>query len=63
MLKRTTITLGFVWAAVMFALALNPHAPWAHDLAFLSMAYPAYYFVLSAVNHVRIVRHLEEQEA
>jgi phosphatidylcholine synthase len=62
MMRPVTVTLGYVWAAVMFGLALNPTAEWAHKVAVYSMAYPLYYFVLSAVNHVRIVRDLRDQE-
>lgn len=59
MLRRTTISLGFLWAALMFTLALNPHAPWAYGLAWLSCLYPAYYLVLSGVNHLRLTRRLD----
>jgi phosphatidylcholine synthase len=64
MLRRTTMTLGYIWAGTMFALALNPRAPWSHDLALASTAFPLYYLAISGVNHFRIVRQLEdEQEA
>jgi phosphatidylcholine synthase len=60
--KPVTLVFGYLWAAVMLVVALNLHAPWARDVALISTAFPLYYFVLSAVNHVRIVRQLDEQE-
>jgi phosphatidylcholine synthase len=63
LLKPVTLGLGYVWAIVMIVLALNLNAPWSRDVALISTIYPLYYFALSAVNHVRIVRPLEEQEA
>lgn len=63
MLRRTTIGLGFLWALMMFVIALNPMEPWSQQLAFISSAYPIYYFALSAVNHVRITRQLSEQHS
>ena len=63
MLRRVTLGLGYLWALSMFVIALRPTAPWSRDLALLTTLYPLYYFAVSAVNHVRIVRELEEQEA
>jgi phosphatidylcholine synthase len=63
MLKRFTIAFGYVWAAVMLLLALNLSAGWSRDVALLTTIFPLYYFAISAVNHVRIVRELDEQEA
>jgi phosphatidylcholine synthase len=63
MLRRVTMGLGFVWAAMMFVVALFPSEAWAADLALVSALYPLYYFALSAVNHVRITRQLAEQRA
>ncbi len=62
MMRPVTVTLGFVWAAVMFGLALNPKAEWAQKVAIYSMAYPLYYLVLSAFNHLRISRDLRDAE-
>lgn len=56
MLRRVTIGFGYLWAIAMFAIALNPSARWAHDVAVVTTAYPLYYFALSAINHLRIVR-------
>jgi phosphatidylcholine synthase len=64
MLRRVTMGLGYLWALAMFAIALNPRAPWARQLAMVTLAYPAYYFALSGINHVRIVRSVAtESEA
>lgn len=63
MLRPVTVSLGYVWAAIMVALSLNVDAPWAGKVALYSLAYPLYYFLLSGVNHVRIVRLLEEEQA
>lgn len=63
MLRKTTMGFGFLWAAMMFAVALNPLQPWAVQLALVSTAYPLYYFALSAVNHVRITKQLSGQHS
>ena len=49
--KPITVWGGYAWALVMLLLALQPTAPWAHTTAVLSLAYPIYYFCISAVNH------------
>lgn len=56
LLRPVTIGLGYVWAAIMIALSLNVDAPWAQKVALYSLAYPLYYFLLSGVNHARIMR-------
>lgn len=56
MLRPITIGFGYLWAALMVVLSLNIDAPWARTLALCSLAYPAYYFLISGVNHLRIVR-------
>lgn len=63
LLRPLTIGLGYVWASTMFVLALNPRASWARDVALWSSVYPIYYFVLSAVNHRRIVQEQAEEAA
>ncbi|MEQ1501990.1 MAG: hypothetical protein ABMB14_07150 [Myxococcota bacterium] len=63
MLRRVTLGLGYLWAMAMFAVALDPRAAWAHDVAVISTAYPLYYFAVSAINHARIVRQPEHQRA
>lgn len=63
LLRPVTLVLGYLWAAVMFVIALAPNAPWTTPLAWASTAYPIYYFVLSAFHHTRVVRSLAEQEA
>lgn len=60
MLRKLTMGAGYVWAAAMFVVALNPAEPWARDLAMVTLVYPLYYFALSAINHQRIVRSLDE---
>ncbi|MBX2796130.1 MAG: hypothetical protein KTR31_00635 [Myxococcales bacterium] len=56
MMRPVTVALGFAWAAAMAVLALNPRAPWAPAVALATTIYPLYYFVLSAVHHVRVAR-------
>ena len=56
LLKPLTVWGGYAWAIAMLALAMNPSAPWAHTVTVVSLVYPAYYFVLSAVNHVQQTR-------
>jgi phosphatidylcholine synthase len=54
LLRPLTVLGGSLWAAVLFVLALNPRAEWARPLTTLSLMYPVYYFVLSAVHHLRM---------
>ncbi len=56
MLRKVTLIGGFAWAAVMTVLAMNVGEPWTRKVAMWSAVYPAYYFAVSAVNHLRIVR-------
>jgi phosphatidylcholine synthase len=60
LLRGLTIGFGSAWAAVMCAVALHPTAPWAFEAALVSMAFPLYYFGLSAVHHSRVTRGLVE---
>jgi phosphatidylcholine synthase len=53
LLKPVTLWGGYAWALTMLVLAMNPRAPWGHTATVVSLAYPVYYFVLSAVNHAR----------
>lgn len=48
-LRKTTVALGVVWGAVLFAYVIAPEldVTWLY----LSLAYPVYYFGLSAVMH------------
>lgn len=62
MLRPVTIVAGYLWALVMTVLALNIDASWTRTVAICSLAYPAYYFAISAVNHVRIVGALRENQ-
>jgi phosphatidylcholine synthase len=55
LLKRWTIGLGGVWALAVLAVAASPRASWAVPLTWLTLAYPAYYAVLSAVHHRRVM--------
>ena len=55
-LKRLTLTGGYVWAALMVILTLEMESSWARQLAWASLAYPAYYVVLSIMHHTRIHR-------
>ena len=50
-----TVGLGVVWTGAIFAISLFPEAPWAVTTAWASLAYPAYYLILSLV-HDRQVR-------
>ena len=63
LLRPLTILGGYAWAATLMVLCLNPTAAWARGLTLISLVYPAYYFVLSGFNHVRIRRQLAEAEA
>lgn len=63
MLRPLTVIGGFSWAAVMVLLMVQIEAPWAGLVALISLAYPVYYFSLSAVNHVRITRQLRAEQS
>ncbi len=54
LLKPLTITLGYLWGATIAVLAALPREPWSHVVALASLAYPAYYTLLSAVHHRRV---------
>jgi phosphatidylcholine synthase len=54
LLKPITVAGGTIWALALVPVCLNPEAPWARDVAFWSMLYPAYYVVLSLVHHSRV---------
>ncbi len=56
LLKKPTYILGFLWTAMMFAMAIAPETSWARQVALLSLYYPAYYLALSAVHHTRVMR-------
>ena len=56
LLKRTTLGLGVIWGVTLMPLLAMPDAPWASTLGWISFAYPVYYLVLSAVNHVKVMR-------
>jgi phosphatidylcholine synthase len=56
MLRPVTISLGYVWGVLMIVLSLDVTAAWARTLALGSLFYPAYYFALSGLNHLRIAR-------
>lgn len=56
LLRRFTLAFAFTWGLAMLVLAVLPKTPTALQLAWLSTAFPVYYFVMSAINHVRIVR-------
>jgi len=58
-LKPVTVGGGYVWAGTLMVLCLNPTAAWARSVTVASMAYPVYYFVLSAFHHVRVMKELE----
>ncbi len=58
LLKPLTLGLGMVWFAACVAIGLAPHASWAPMVALGSLAYVAYYIVLSGVLHFRIRRGL-----
>jgi phosphatidylcholine synthase len=63
MLRRVTVGFGYLWAGTMTVLTLNLDAAWTQQVAVWSLIYPAYYFAISGVNHVRIVRVEREEEA
>jgi phosphatidylcholine synthase len=61
LLRSVTLPFSFLWGATMLVLAVVPKAPWATSLAWASTAFPLYYFAVSAVNHLRIVRQVAGQ--
>jgi len=56
MLRPITIGFGYLWALTMTLLALNIGEPWTQKVATYSLAYPIYYFTMSAVHHLRVHR-------
>ena len=55
MLRPVTLGLGFSWCAVMLLCAMNLDATWMPTVAKASLAFPAYYTVISAVHHRRVM--------
>ena len=63
LMRPVTLALSYVWGLVMAALALFPEASWAQPLAMVSLGFPVYYFVLSGINHTRVMRDEPEEDA
>jgi phosphatidylcholine synthase len=58
-LRKLTVTLGFVWAVV--TIAMLPTVPYCNPiLLYLSLAYIAYYLLMSFALHARSLRTREE---
>ncbi|NCG21099.1 MAG: CDP-alcohol phosphatidyltransferase [Rhodobacterales bacterium] len=57
-MKPFTVGFGYLWAATMTVLALNVDAEWTRQIAVWTLAYPAYYFAVSAVHHRQVVRRM-----
>jgi phosphatidylcholine synthase len=55
--KRVTFVFGTAWALAVAPVCLWPDAPWAAQLAWWSTPFPAYYFVVSFIHHVKNSRH------
>jgi phosphatidylcholine synthase len=55
-LRPVTVTLGYLWAAALVLLTLDFGADWTRPVAWASLAYPVYYFLLSLAHHARIHR-------
>ncbi len=51
-----TVGLGVLWTVAIFAISLFPEASWAVPTAWASLAYPAYYLVLSLIHDRRVRR-------
>lgn len=56
MLRPLTISLSLVYTVACAALALRPDAAWSPPLALGSLAFVAYYTVISFVHHARVHR-------
>lgn len=61
LMRPVTMGFGYVWALLMVILTLNVDKSWSQAVAAWSLAYPAYYFALSMVNHRRIVKGEKEE--
>lgn len=51
LMMPVTVSVGFVWLGMVIAMSLNPTAPWAVTLGWVSILYPIYYLAISAVHH------------
>lgn len=56
LLRKTTLVLAIPFTVLAFVLAWFPSETWSKPLALVSLAYPVYYFALSGVHHVRVMR-------
>ncbi|MBW1879487.1 MAG: hypothetical protein JRJ84_14080 [Deltaproteobacteria bacterium] len=53
-LRPVTFAIGIPWAAVFLSLCLMPEAPWAKQVALVTLVFPVYYLVASLLHHRRI---------
>lgn len=57
LLRPVTVVFGSLWALALIPVCLAPNEPWAKQVTLYSLAFPAYYFVLSLVHHFRHAHH------
>lgn len=62
-LRPVTIVLGSVWSATLVGLCLWPFETWSRNVALVSLLYPAYYFVISFIHHLRVKSQLAADAA
>ena len=55
-LRRTTITLGIVWTAIIFVLVLQVSTGVSRILFWSSFVFPVYYLLVSYFTHFRLHR-------
>jgi phosphatidylcholine synthase len=48
-MRKTTIVLSIVYAAMVGIVCAFPHAAWGEDIALVSLLFPGYYFIWSGV--------------
>ena len=59
MLRKTTMSLGVIWSAMVAFVCWNVESAYAVPLTWASLFYVVYYVVVSGVNHVQMTRSAE----
>jgi phosphatidylcholine synthase len=53
-MRPLTVVLGGIWGLCLIAMCVDPNSTWAETLGWVSLYFPAYYFVMSFIHDRRI---------